>query len=156
MRVRVVAIIFGVLLLLTGTIRILFSISNDLDDEMDLYVHNLNYVFNAKLDSIILSNNRGGGYLFFSKTNGVYNKFVEDSLNRHLVNYKRIRIFSFTPSDQIKLFIGDVNKYLKDDSLSVNSNNDRLEIFRDGKSILKSKVSKNGYYKVYFAFWLAD
>jgi hypothetical protein len=145
-----------VTLLLLAAVRLLINTSNRVDDEMESYVGNLNYLFTARVDSVVLLNGNGLGYMVGHITSGVCDKFKEDSLNRHLVNYRRIRILDFTRNGDVKIYSGKADTFLPMDSISVNSAEDRLDIFRKDNIILKSKLSNTGYYKVNFAFWLKD
>jgi len=146
-----------VILMLFLASRILLKTGNEIDHEMQSYVHNLSYDFTAKVDSIILVNSKKGtGILVCKITSGVCNRLVEDSLNQHLMNYKRIRFLNFKPNGQFQIFLGGISKYQPNDSIIVNSNEDKFNIFRSEEVILKSKVSHSTTQKVYFAFWLQD
>lgn len=154
---RRIVISIAVVLLVLATARVLFKTGNEIDDEMQAYVHNLHYNFTAKVDSIVLVNSKKGiGLLTCHITSGECDRAVEDSLNQHLTNYKRIRFLNFKPNGQFQIFLGGVSKYQPNDSITVNSNEDQFNIFRDGEAILKSKVSLGTTHKVYFAFWLND
>ncbi len=62
---------------------------------MQPYAHHLNYDFTAKVDSsVIVNEKKVVGFIVGSITSGSYDKWVEDSLNRNLINYKRI-VFNF-------------------------------------------------------------
>ena len=152
---RPIAIGIAVILMLFLTSRTLLKTGNEIDHEMRSYVHNLNYDFTAKVDSIILvSSKKGTGLLVCEITSGKCNKFVEDSLNQHLTNYKWIRFLNFKPNGQFQIFLGGISKYQSNDSIIVNSNEDKFDIFRNEEGILESKVSLSTTQKVYFAFWL--
>ena len=143
------------MLLATG--RMLLKTGNEIEDEMQSYVHNLKFDFTAKIDSIILLNSdKGVGLLVCELTGGNCNRFVEDSLNRHLTNYKRIRFLNFKPNGQFQIFLGGISRYRPGDSIKVNSDEDRFGVFRNSEVILKSEVSHATTHKVYFAFWLRD
>lgn len=143
------------MLLATG--RMLLKTRNEIEDEMQSYVHNLHYDFSAKVDSIIVvSSSKGVGLLVCDVTGGNCKKSVEDSLNRHLTNYKRIRFLNFKPDGQFQIFLGGISRFKPGDSIKVNSNEDRFAVFRNGESILKSEVSHATTHKLYFAFWLRD
>ena len=73
---------------------------------MQSYVHNLNYKFTAKIYLIILvSSKKGTGLLVCRITSGICKRFVEDSLNHHLINYKRIRFLNFKLNGQFQDFL---------------------------------------------------
>ncbi|HET6539416.1 MAG TPA: hypothetical protein VFG46_02975 [Chryseolinea sp.] len=154
---RSIVIGIVVILMLFLASRILLNTGNEIDHEMQSYVNNLNYDFTAKVDSIILVNSKKGtGFLVCKITSGICNRFVEDSLNHHLINYKRIRFLNFKPNDQFQVFLGGISKYQPNDSITVNSKEDKFNIFRREEVLLKSEVSHSTTQKVYFAFWLRD
>ena len=154
---RSIVIGIAAILMLFLAIRIFLKTGNEIDHEMQAYVRNLSYDFTAKVDSIILVNGKKGtGLLVCKITSGICNRFVEDSLNQHLINYKRIRFLNFKPNGQFQLFLGGISKYQPNDSIIVNSNEDKFSIFRREEVILKSEVSHATTHKVYFAFWLQD
>jgi len=153
------SIVIGLVLILMLFLasRLLLKAGNEIDHEMQSYVHNLNYEFTAKVDSIVLvSSKKGTGLLVCKITGGICNRFVEDSLNHHLINYKRIRFLNFKPNGQFQIFLGGISKFQPNDSIVVNSNEDKFNIFRREEVILKSEVSHATTHKVYFAFWLQD
>ncbi len=151
-------VIIGIaVLILFMTVRILFKTGNEIDGEMQSYVHHLNYDFTAKVDSIILLNAKKDiGFIVCEITGGKYNRFVEDSLNQHLLNYKRIRFLNLKPNGQFSLFLGGISRYQPNDSIIVKSDADTFQIFRGGEVILVSNVSRATTHKVLFAFWLHD
>jgi len=153
------SIVIGLVVILISFLasRILLKTGNEIDHEMQSYVHNLSYDFTAKVDSIILvSSKKGTGLLVCKIAGGICNRFVEDSLNHHLINYKRIRFLNFKTNGQFQIFLGGISKYQPNDSIVVNSSADEFNIFRRGEVILKSEVSHSTVHKVYFAFWLQD
>jgi len=144
-------------LLLFLTARITFKTMNEVDDEMETYVQNLHYNFSARVDSIeILNAKRQRGFLVCDLIKGKCNESVEDSLNHHLVNYKRIRFLFFYPNGQFKILRDGIFKYQSGDRVAVNSDRDEFKIFRDGDVIWKSKITQSTIHKVNFAFWLRD
>lgn len=152
-----VGIIVSILLLVLLIGRAVMNTGGELDNEIEEYVRNLNYDFSAKIDSIVVTNDEKDlGVLVCRITNGTYNKFVEDSLNRHLINYKRIRFLSFDQDGRFRKFLPDISKYRPNDSIVVSSKEDKYYIFRNSKTIFERKMSQSTSHKVYFAFWLPD
>ena len=150
-------IIAAIVLLLFGAIRAFLNTKNAVDDEMRYYVQNLHYNFSARVDSIeILNAKRQRGFLVCDLIKGKCNGSVEDSLNHHLVNYKRIRFLFFYPNGQFKILRDGIFKYQSGDRVAVNSDRDEFKIFRDGDVIWKSKITQSTIHKVSFAFWIRD
>ena len=123
---------------------------------MQVYVHNLNYNFHARVDSVVVLNERGVGYFYGHIAGGKYDRYVEDSLNHHLINYKRIRFLNFIDDNRFWIFIGGASNCQPLDSMIVNSDLDVFNIYREGQIIRQSKVSGSATHKVFFAFWLRD
>jgi len=135
--------------------RAVFKTENEIESEVQSYVHNLNYDFTAKIDSIILLK-KGGAYLICQITSGRCNESTEDSLNHHLINFKRIRFLHFKPNGQFLIVSGHTDRLKPRDSIVINSEEDKFHIFRNGQNILKSKISLSTRHKVSFAFWIKD
>jgi len=146
-------VVICVLMLLA--VRAIFKTENEIESEIQFYVHNLNYNFTAKVDSVILLK-KGGGYLICKITSGRCNESTEDSLNHHLINFKRIRFLHFKPSGQFLIVTGQPDKLRPRDSIVINSEEDKFHIFRNGLNILKTKISLCTRHKVSFAFWIKD
>ena len=150
-------IIAAIALLLFLVARITFKTMNEVDDEMESYVRNLHYNFNARVDSIeIVNPKRQNGFLVCYLAKGKLNEITEDSLNRHLVNYKRIRFIFFQSNGQFKIFLWSVSKFESGDSIVINSDRNEFNVFRNGDTIQKSKITQSTIHKVNFAFWLGD
>ncbi len=132
--------------------RIIFKTENEIENEIQTYVHNLNYDFTGKVDSVILLP-KGGGYLICKITSGRCNESTEDSLNQHLTNFKRIRFLHFKPKDKFLIVISGQVELRPRDSIAINSNEDKFHIFRNGQNILKEKISHSIHHKESFAFW---
>lgn len=147
--------ITAIILLLAASIRHIYHVFAGIDDEMQSYVSNLNYHFTATVDSVIQLK-KGGGYLICKIIGGKYRKETEDSLNRHLVNFKRIRFLHFKANDKVLLIVGGINKFKPTDSVVVNSGEDKFRIYRGTEIILNAKVSLSTRHKVSFAFWIKD
>src|SRR5882672_9976406 len=99
--------------------RIILKTENEIESEMQSYVHNLNYDFTAKVDSVILLK-KGGSYLICKITSGRCNESTEDRLNRHLINFKRIRFLHFKPNGQFLIVSGQTDKLKPRDSIVIN------------------------------------
>jgi hypothetical protein len=149
-------IIIGVVIvLLAAAGRNIYAIFDGIDQEKLSYVSKLNYDFTARVDSVVQLK-KGGGYLICKMTTGRWNTSTEDSLNRHLVNFKRIRFLHFRSDDKFLIIIGGVNKFKPLDSIVVNSSKDQFRIYRNSEKILNAKISLSTRHKVSFAFWIKD
>lgn len=154
---RSIIISIAAILMLLATARIFLKTENKIESEMQSYVRNLHYDFSATIDSVILVHEKKGvGFVVGNVTNGNCNRSVEDSLNRHLTNYKRIRFLHFQTDGRFRIFLGRISRYKPGDSIVVNSNEDKFTILRNGDALLETEVSHATTHKVSFAFWLND
>ncbi|MGC4022222.1 MAG: hypothetical protein QM734_09890 [Cyclobacteriaceae bacterium] len=145
----------GAVLFLAAAGNYVYDVFNDIDNENQAYVSNLNYDFTARIYSVV-SLKKGGGYLICQIIRGRCNRSTEDSLNRHLKNFKRIRFLFFNSDDQFVIVNGSADKYQQYDSIYVNSKEDRLDFFTNGEKALTNKITHSTRHKVSFAFWIKD
>jgi hypothetical protein len=87
-------------------------------------------------------------------TKGKLTGALEDSLNQHLKNHEWIRFLFFNSAKQAQIFPEDIFNYHVGDSVYVNSNTDKFDIYRNEKTILESSVSRATIHKVSWASWL--
>ena len=151
-------IVIGIaVLFVAALIRLAFTTQNAIDDDVQAYVKGLNYKFVAKIDSASLTNKRKGvGYLYCKVISGQFNPGLEDQLARRLKEHKRLRFLFPTADSSFKVFLGGIKRFAPSDSVVVDSHTDRFEVFRDQRSICKSKISNTTVHKVSFAFWLPN
>ena len=142
------------ILLLAVAGRNVYEVFAGIDREIQSYVSNLNYDFKARVDSVV-SLKKGGGYLICKITSGRCSRSREDSLNEHLTNFKRIRFLHFRSDDQFLIMVGG-KKFRAGDSIVVNSQEDKFQVYRSGENILNAKISQSTRHKVSFAFWIKD
>jgi hypothetical protein len=150
-----VVIVVGAIVLVIAVAKDIYDVFDGIDKEMLRYVSNLNYDFTAKVDSVVVLK-KGGGYLLCELTSGQCSRLTEDSLNHHLINFKRIRFLHFRSDDKFLIILGGANKFRPTDSVVVNSKEDQFLIYRNGEPITNAKVSLNTRHKVSFAFWIKD
>lgn len=149
----IIAIVF--LILTTG--RLFLKIAGENEEEKQAYVQNLNYNFSARVDSIIVANNkRGRGFLVCKLTEGEVSKDVEDNLNRKLINYEWMRFLFFGSSGKPQLFLRNISAFQPGDSINVNSDNDRFVVYRGSTLILESTITRATWQKVSYTYWLKE
>jgi hypothetical protein len=146
-----VAILFA-----TALARLVITTDNAVDNDVHNYIKGLNYKFTARVDSVVVTNeSKGVGFLFCSVTSGSFDPSVENILGTHLKEHKRLRVV-FPTDNGFKVFLGGIKRFASSDSMIVDSDIDRLAVFRGGDSIWESKVSSTTVGKVSFAFWIPD
>jgi hypothetical protein len=110
--------------------------------EKKWYIENLSYDFKSVIDTIVVHNKeKGKGYFICHPTSGAFNRFVEDSLKQHLVQYKWLRVFPITKKGKIARYTKDIFKYEEGDSVYVNSSKDIFLVTRNRKIISDEKIS---------------
>ena len=78
---------------------------------------------------------------------------VEDRLNQHLIHYKWMRFLFFKADGQPQIFLDKISIYRANDSVRINSNMDRLVVYRDRKPILESAVTDATWQKASYTLW---
>jgi len=134
----ITASIFAFLFL---TLRTLKNHVDGVRNEKQSYVEKLNFQFSGTIDSVeFLSKNNG--LIFFHLTNGTAEKAVEDKLNDQLKYNGDLRFILFKSNDRVSIITSMANKYQSGDSLSVNTNMDKISFFRDSRVISENKVTE--------------
>ncbi len=152
---RSIIIVVAAALLILATVRLLLKTEDEFEGERQSYVRKLNYNFSAKVDSLIVVNRENGrGFLVCKLTNEKLTRVLEDSLNQHLKNHEWIRFLFFDSDGQAQIFLEDIFNYHVGDSVCVNSNTDKFDVYRNEKPILESSVSSATIHKVSWASWL--
>ena len=112
--------------------------------EKEWYVQQLKYTFSAEIDTVIMRNKKKGfGLIVFHLTQGAANTSVEDSLNRHLTHFKRIEFLRLKPDEKIEIISGTAGRCAQGDSISVNSSNNKIMVFREGNKVSETQVSES-------------
>jgi hypothetical protein len=109
-------------------------------NERKWYVENLNYNFSAEIDSIRLLNKKGFGFIICHPTNGNFNISVEDSLVRHLKHHKRMRFLTRARGGNVEFISGNADQYLRGDSVCINSENNKILIYRKGNKVYDNEL----------------
>ena len=144
-------------LFIAAIIRLILSTQTALDDDVQAYVSGLNYKFIARVDSASVTNERKGvGFLYCKVISGSFNPAIEEQLATKLKEHKRLRFAFPTGDSSFKVFLGGIKRFKSFDSVVVDSEKDRFEVYRGEESVWKSKISNTTVHKVSFAFWLPD
>ena len=111
------------------------------------HVYSMYYQDRYCYSIIVLNSKNGRGFLVCSLTKGELNN-VEDSLNKHMTRHEWMRFLFVRPNGQAQILRGNVFNYNVGDSVYVNSNTDKLSIYRNKKSILETSVTLATMHKV--------
>jgi hypothetical protein len=113
---------------------------NHAKDLHQWYVERLGYKFSGKVDSVFQINSAKGFIIFH--TNDSIDDTIEDYLSakKELKGYK-MRFLMFRPAGKITIFTTAGGKAAIGDSLYIDSDADRISIFRDGNKLMESSIS---------------
>lgn len=135
----IIVIVVFVLLLMVA--NIVYKRLGEYKDERILYVKSLNFHFSASVDSI--ENFWGtNGYVYFHTTRGEVNLSTEEQKNRNLKVNRSLRFLMQMEDGTLAFHARDLDKYQPNDSLVIDSNVDRIYIFRQGKLTAESEIWK--------------
>jgi hypothetical protein len=135
-------LIVGILIMCALTVRVLYVKLNGGMTERRWYTSHLHYNFSFRVDSVhMLRDNVGLGKIDCTITRGNPSESVEDSLNHHLSHHTSLQFL--LPGDGLqRAFISMGAEYLKPgDSISVNSFQDIIQVYRQGKRIYENELS---------------
>jgi hypothetical protein len=136
-----IIIIGAFLLLALLAARGLYKTINRVDDERFWYVGELNLKCTLQIDSIANYGGNTGG-LYCSLISGRIDNDAEFRLNQRLLHHKRIRFLSQW-NGQYYLLSRRAYKYSVGDSLTIDSRQDQIIFYREGKEIWKAKVTNS-------------
>jgi hypothetical protein len=125
--------------------RLGFKFNNRLKEfehERQWYAQRLNYNFSAAVDTIVfLEGDVGLGRLLCTLTKGAIDNTVENDLNKKLKHFRKLRFNEDYHHGIVKFIMPGAERYLKNDSVVVNSMINDIRIFRKGKQIYADKLS---------------
>ena len=116
--------------------------------EIEWYTRSLDYDFTVRVDSAIVFNENGNGFLYISLREGNLNPQREDSLASLLSHYKLLR-FLRTENNGLRIFSGSSDAFRAGDSIYVNSEQNKFLIFRD-KMMIRNYDLRDYLSKRYF------
>jgi hypothetical protein len=131
-----------IVVLLLLLVRGLYVHWNNAKNERPEYVKDLHFHFSATVDSLRVFS-RTNGLVYFHTTGGDLNRSTEHRINQHL-KYNRELQFIFNPfgKDKLGFHARDLNNYNTGDSLVINSDEDKIYIYRKEKLVAQSLISK--------------
>lgn len=131
--------------------RLFFRQHNRVEEEREWFVKNVRYEFSAQVDSVELINEHVGR-LLCRIVSGHAQTSREDSLKRHFKEHDMLYLIFHHSGDSILFIARDAHLVNKNDSIRVSSENNSIQIFRDGKQIATDKLSNilTGYGRPFF------
>lgn len=131
-----------ILVLLLLIVRGLYVHWGNAKEERPRYVKDLHFHFSAKVDSLRVFS-PANGLVYFHTTGGDLNLTTEHRVNQKL-KYNRQLQFIFNPfgKDQLGFHARDLTNYQAGDSLVINSDEDKIYIYRNGQPVAQSLISK--------------
>jgi hypothetical protein len=133
-------------LIITGSILLLIflavngirlSISRQ-ENEREQFVEQLNYDFSGKVDSV--DANSKFGKIKFHFTHGTFDKERQAQLNKELKHHDKIEILRFK-NERIEIAGKFASKCQPGDSLYINSGENKIVVYREGKVISEGQLT---------------
>lgn len=130
-------IIIGGIALILLVARIIYVEVKGHDDEKVWYATNLDLEFSARIDSAKRSR------LHFHMTKGTVSDSMEWVLNKKLKYHDMLQFLLFRKQDglTIAFYEAPADVYQPGDSMRVNTSENSIRIFREGKLVGQNKVS---------------
>jgi hypothetical protein len=133
-----ITLIIGAFLFLV--VRALYLHWRGAKDERPWYVKNLGYHFSATVDSLKRFS-RTNGLVYFHSTGSEPNLSAENRTNQKLKYHGSLKFILNFGKGKLAFHSRDLHKYKTRDSLVINSENDKIYIYHDGKLAAKSEIS---------------
>lgn len=135
----IIALVVFILLLMVA--NLVYKLLGDYKAERIIYVKSLDFHFSASVDSVV---NFWGtnGYVYFHMTRGEVDFSTEDRKNRNLKVNRSLMFILRYDNGVLAFHARDLDKYQPNDSIVINSDVDRIYIFRKGKRIAESEIWK--------------
>ena len=135
-----VIIISSFLLLIFLGIRGIYVSTHRLQDEKQWYVDNLKLHCTLQVDSVEVVSGENG-FIVCHLISGKLDRQLEDSLNKQLSHFKRLRFIRNRLNDRYDIFTRRASRYLPGDSLQIDSEMDSVIFFSQGKATVRVRVS---------------
>lgn len=135
-----VIIIGSFLLLIFLGIRGIYITTHRIENEKQWYVDNLKLHCTLQVDTVEIISGENG-FIVCHLISGKIDHQAEDSLNKQLSHFKRLRFIRNRLNDRYDIYTRRASRYLTGDSLQVDSDQDSVVFFRGGEEILKVRVS---------------
>jgi hypothetical protein len=120
-------------------IRMIVNNVNDSDSERQWYISQLGFEFSGEVDSVIM-HGKYHGLLLFRITKGKIDKSKERKLQHKLKGNGRLDLFVHQPEGKFEMITPIAYKYQRGDSIYVNTNEDRISLYRKNKLISQYEV----------------
>ena len=128
-----------IVLILLAVNAIRQSVSNQ-EEERKRFLDQLDYDFSGEVDSIRIVREKLG-FVRFHLTRGEATPHTENKLNRQLKEKESMYLLMFRPENKIDIITRSPFLLKKGDSLVMNSDQDQMVFYRNGKEIAKDKIS---------------
>jgi hypothetical protein len=131
-----------VMLLLAGNLILKFITRiRAFETERQWYVDHLHYNFSSSIDSLVfIKGSVGLGKVMCSITRGRIDHSVETELNRSLKHHSTLRFNETTTPGKLQFTLPGAERFLRNDSVVVNSAINAFRVYRNGKEIYTDKL----------------
>jgi len=110
-------------------------------NERPLYVNKLGFHFSATVDSL-KGFSHTNGLVYFHATGSDLNLSTEKQVNQKLKYNGSLQFILNFGKGKLAFHSRDLHKYNTGDSLTINSDDDKIYIYRKGKLMAESEISK--------------
>ncbi len=135
----VIVLSIGTLIFLTT--RLFYNHADGVKAEKLWYVENLDFHFSATADSLFVFPGNNSGLLYFHLSNGELRLTAEDELKEKLKYHGDLGFILKKPEDKFAFHVINVEKYQQGDSIVVNTDSNRILIYRQRKLTFENEIT---------------
>lgn len=128
------------LLLVFLGIRGIYVTTHRIEHGKEWYVDNLKLHCTLLIDTVEIVSGENG-FIVCHLISGKLDRQAEDSLNKQLSHFKRLRFIRNRLNDRYDIYTRRASRYLTGDSIQVDSDKDSVVFFRMGQETVKVRVS---------------
>lgn len=120
--------------------RSLYRQDSRMNDEREWFVKGVRYEFTARVDSIRMLN-ENSGRLWCLVLSGDPQAHREDSLKALFQEHDMLYLIFEQSNDTVSFLVPNANLVKEGDSVSISSQNNSIEFFREGAGIAKEELT---------------
>ncbi|MFN7600004.1 MAG: hypothetical protein ACK5R0_01235 [Bacteroidota bacterium] len=141
MKKKWLIIVSSILVLIALAVRAFFVQANVIEEERKWFVGQLKYDFALKVDSICIYGYTGEGFLDCTLSAGEVEVSIQKELLKKIKLHKAMWFIQRAKNGSYLITNSKASRFQKGDSLLINSNNTRIQVFRKGKVLFQEKIS---------------
>lgn len=134
-------IVLATTALLLLAVRAVYKHIQGVRSEKVWYINQLNYQFSAHVDSVAIFPTDNRGLVYLHLTGGDVESSTEAAVNRKLKYNDRLRFIHHIDDHKLWFFTGEINKYNSGDSIHVNTDENKIMVYRNGGFFTESEIA---------------